>query len=750
MSFSRAPLKRFNEHVGCAPPPGSYEIKPGDPKGAASFDKSDRFKPLKPGGSLLPPPPSPSRSILMSPVRRALSVDGLVDGSSSVKKERNGMTLERKQQKLLENEIRSLVQQRGEQDRLLVSLQEELKKVEGKLLVAVREKTGLTASVTSLERQRSELKKINEFLKNKVSADTTKKRINSLTMELMEAKNNLDVKNKELSVLQVNSEGQVKVISTDLEVSRNTVTALQDRNKHMEELHQVTKTQNEELENENARLLAEILELRQEVKVVQGYLDAANDQIQDLRIKLQEKTDENAAVGSQVEKIRQLEADLEQQNKDLKTVHVMLKEKEEELQSLQKSASDQEEKIKLVKQKVEDSQAIIHQQEAELVRLREVLRRTERELDERVAHLEQRCLISEEQRNKTQEEGLRRVEELKNELMGLKEINREERKRQIRLKEEHAMLTEELTKEKALVDSLSVLVEQEREDSEEQLRQLKDEMEEVLGELAVMEEDEERRREVAVKSLEENKELQRQLSDTRERLESESKNVSVLKDEHFAAVRKHQEERTNILSKMADLVTELESVKEELKGAKGREEELERAIHQKEKELKEVVEQKEEEIRKKQETIEEQEKQTAEAKAREQNARLLLEAQTRLAERDEEIKASEESHAAQINQLQQELQLLTKEKEEALQRLEIQTQQSTGSQESELEKAQELTLQGQVDLMEEKIQALGEQVKVLTQEKVTLQWEREEQHQELQRRITETQEKRNGALEADV
>lgn len=35
---------------GCAPPPGFYEIKPEDLKGAASFDKSDRFKLVKAGG----------------------------------------------------------------------------------------------------------------------------------------------------------------------------------------------------------------------------------------------------------------------------------------------------------------------------------------------------------------------------------------------------------------------------------------------------------------------------------------------------------------------------------------------------------------------------------------------------------------------------------------------------------------------------------------------------------------------------
>lgn len=65
-------------------------------------------------------------------------------------------------------QIRSLVQQRGEQDRRLQALEEELKKLEAKLLAAVREKTGLVASVASFERQLAELKKTNEFLKNKV------------------------------------------------------------------------------------------------------------------------------------------------------------------------------------------------------------------------------------------------------------------------------------------------------------------------------------------------------------------------------------------------------------------------------------------------------------------------------------------------------------------------------------------------------------------------------------------------------
>lgn len=72
------------------------------------------------------------------------------------------------------------------------------------------------------------------------------------------------------------------------------------------------------------------------------------------------------------------------------------------------------------------------------------------------------------------------------------------------------------------MDSLSVLVEQEREESDEKLRQLKEEMEEVLGELALLEdqdkkrEEDARRSEEALQRLQEEKsELERQLSDAR-------------------------------------------------------------------------------------------------------------------------------------------------------------------------------------------------------------------------------------------
>ena len=49
---------------------------------------------------------------------------------------------------------------------------------------------------------------------------------------------------------------------------------------------------------------------------------------------------------------------------------------------------------------------------------------------------------------KTQEQGLRRVQELKTELNLLQEVKRDEKKKQVQLRQEHDALTEELTKEK--------------------------------------------------------------------------------------------------------------------------------------------------------------------------------------------------------------------------------------------------------------------------------------------------------------
>ena len=69
---------------------------------------------------------------------------------------------------LVSVQIRVLLQERGAQDKQIQDLEAELEKVEAKLNAAVREKTSLSASNASLEKQLIELTRTNELLKSKV------------------------------------------------------------------------------------------------------------------------------------------------------------------------------------------------------------------------------------------------------------------------------------------------------------------------------------------------------------------------------------------------------------------------------------------------------------------------------------------------------------------------------------------------------------------------------------------------------
>ncbi|XP_077589556.1 hyaluronan mediated motility receptor isoform X2 [Stigmatopora nigra] len=722
MSFSRAPLKRFNEAVGCAPAPGIYDIKTEEPKGPASFEKSDRFKHSK-----AVPPSSPSGVTLMSPVRRTISFDGLVDSTTTRKKEPS-MTLKMKQHQLLEKEIRLLVQQRGEQDRRLFSLEEDLKKLEAKLLAAVREKTGLSANITSLERQKAELKKVNELLKNKVSADTTKKKINSLTMELMDARNKLDCKNKELNILQLNADAHLKVIEMDLTATKDTVKSLTDRNNDYEGLHLMMKAQNEELEQQNERLFGEITELKAEVKVVQGYLDSANDQIQDLRLELQEKAQQDILSNIEQQNTKHLEDKLDQCSIKLESTEVALRQKEEEvlkyqheMQSLkdnyleaeknlksqelelkasQKSVSELEMQLKFTNQEVQDSQATVSQQLTDLALLQEALQKMEREMDEKVVNLEHKFMISTEEKTKILEESSKTIEDLTTELKLLKDANRDEDERLIQVQKEHASVNEELMKEKALVHSLTVLLEQLRQESEESLNTLNEELEEVLGELALMEEQERRQSQVKDQFQQQIIVLEKQLSESKELFECKSKELSLLKEEHPSALKELQEAYTSSLEENEELSIELESTKEAVKEAdknqKKMKEELQKLTQQIE-ERDKVIQQKNQD-----------EQMTSE------NARVLQETQACLAQKNQQMQIMEESLAMKISLLEQELQRQAKDNENALKQVKEEKEAQLHYREQMAQKQLEEVSQEKKNVMEQLLQEKEEKINYQT------------------------------------
>ncbi|XP_035387904.1 hyaluronan mediated motility receptor isoform X1 [Electrophorus electricus] len=684
MSFPRAPLKRFNEHVGCAPPPGTYEVKPGDVKGAVSFHKAERFKSKK---STLPPPPSPSKDTWMSPVRRTLSVDGLSVGSSS-RKDKSCGSVGAMHQKLLEKEIRLLVQQRGEQDRRLLAMEEEVKRLGSKLLAAVREKTGLAASTATLERQLSELKKTNEFLKSKVSTDTTKKKIGSLSMELMEARNKLDAKDKELSFLQINLEGKVKVLETDLEASKANLGALQERNKDIENLRKETKAQNEELEEEVDKLHVVIQELREEIKALQNYLDAANEELQDLKGKLHDETATERRVSESQEKLCEVEQNLERCTAELHACRSSLTEKEEELQRRQEDLAEcrgvlgeREEELEVCRREAEVSRAALAKleeaerqgaqelqearatarlQEQELARVREVLRRTEEELDQRVAHMGERCLALESEKSRTQEEGLRRVQELLDNISSLEESRMTEREAHKQLKERHATLAEQLEEEKSRIETLTRAMAGMRDHMEAERKQLEGELEEVLDEVSRLEEQERLHQEAIQHLREENTTLEEIVKSDRTELERRDAEMKSMEGAHAEATRKIQEEHGSSLGKIGELAIELESGRRALSELKEQTEAQRQQLQEEVGRLGRQLLEEREKLRLQQQTQD---------KEREEYARMLLEAQTKLAQSEEEARRTAEAHGLERSRLQGEVEQEREELQRGLEQL---------------------------------------------------------------------------------
>ncbi|XP_058852753.1 hyaluronan-mediated motility receptor-like isoform X2 [Acipenser ruthenus] len=683
MSFPRAPLKRFNEHVSCAPAPGSYDVKITDAgsKGPVSFEKSDRFRKKKVSDADM-------ENEMLSPasIRRTLSNGNLVTRSSQNGEKDTVIFKELKRQKALEREVRLLIQQRGDQDKKIQASEEELRKVEAKLVVAVREKTGLAASIASLERQLGDLKRANDLLKTKFSEDGTNKKLNGILLELSEAKNKEDAKAKELSYLQITFEGQLKILQADLDASKAELAAMQDRNKSLEELQQQTTSQNEELENEVDELQSLIQESREEYKVLQGQLDAANANFQNLHLEFISKEKEyetqvKLMSAEAEEKHREMSATQEQSEKQLVEARNHLKlliDKVEHLQKHLSTAEQDKEKLVLAqtesekklsdcltelsqlhgqmekcKQDLSELEGRLGEKEKEVVTLKDHLKNKEEELSQQIRYLNDKYQQLEEEKGKLEEESKRREAGLTSELNSLKENINEKDKGHQKLQEAHVELAEVINREKELLVKL-------QEETLDERLQLEGELEEALEELNQLEMKELQAVEMIRHLEEENKQrdqeilqLQAQLNGKNEELERMNKtlntDVTKLKEEHSSSLRKIGEmatefERVSMAEEIECLTTKNAALQEEII-------QVRQQFAEEQKQLAETQQSKE--------------------KAKEEYARMLLDAQTKLAQKESELRKTEESYTVELTKLQDRIE--SREYQEQLKKSECQS-----------------------------------------------------------------------------
>ncbi|XP_053422133.1 hyaluronan mediated motility receptor isoform X2 [Nycticebus coucang] len=351
MSFPKAPLKRFNDPSGCAPSPGAYDVKMSEAlKGPVSFQKSERFKKKKDS-------------------QQNSNVDKDATLTASARKVK---TLELKKEsqkndkdlKVLEKEIRVLVQERGAQNKKIRDLETELDKLEAKLHASVREKTSLSASNASLEKQLIELTKTNELLKSKFSENGNQKNLKILSLELMKLRNKRETKMKNMTAKQEGMEVKLQVTQKNLEESQEKIA----------QLEKLVSTEKDKIDekSETEKLLAYIEEISCASDQVEKYkLDIAQleenlKEKDDEILTLQQSLEENIVLSKQVKDLRALCQLLETEIEDLVNRNKELdKNLNAEIQNLKEKFILEKEEYEKLQQKELEIESLL-QQEKEL------------------------------------------------------------------------------------------------------------------------------------------------------------------------------------------------------------------------------------------------------------------------------------------------------------------------------------------------------------------------------------------------
>ncbi|XP_069055459.1 hyaluronan mediated motility receptor isoform X2 [Pleurodeles waltl] len=690
MSFPKAPIKRFNEHVGCAPAPGSYDVKDRDGiKGATSFPKSQRFQKSKDDGTGSTQSLDHERD-MSSPTRsRKPSSLGSTPNLSRKSEKDSDFVRELKKQKSLEKEIRALVKERGEQDKQLHDLGEEFKKTEAKLTATVREKSALAASIVSLERQLADLQKANELMKAKFSDDSTKKKINALCVELMEAKNKLELKDKELSSQQINFEEQIKVLHIDLEASKTTSSALQEKNKYLEYVHQEGKLQSEELVMEMDKLHALIKELRAENKTLHGYLSDSQEQIQEIRLQMNTKTVEfeNAMKMAKLNMEKQIqlltakhedvELNLQEAQKDLEAATVretLLQEKlvatDQAKEKLAEEKAETEKKllehlaemnrvseqVEIYKLELAQSEQLLKAKDQSSLTQKNNFLAKEAEFSEQIKDLKKRCQALQQEKECLTAETQEKEQTLQAEVDLLKQkLQQEEQGSQMLLQKQNKLVFS-LQQAEELAAALREELLQVEEEMRTEKSLLEEELEGTLDELDRMQLEEEHAEKLITHLEQENKQRSEELNRLELMLKEKNAELEKVNMMHNKAKTQFEEERQTTLCKLNEMTVASESYKVSVSA------EIE-SLKYKNSSLLEKVVALDTSVLDKDNQL--QEIQRAAAQADEEFSRMLLDAQTTLATKESELKQAAESHLAAMDELRRQLE----QKQKALEKL---------------------------------------------------------------------------------
>ncbi|KAL4684060.1 hypothetical protein H8959_021754 [Pygathrix nigripes] len=344
MSFPKAPLKRFNDPSGCAPSPGAYDVKTSEVlKGPVSFQKSQRFKQQK-----------ESKQNLNVDKDTTLPASARKVKSSESKKEsqKNDKDL-----KILEKEIRVLLQERGAQDRRIQDLETELEKMEARLNAALREKT------VSIEKEKidekSETEKLLEYIEEISCASD---QVEKYKLDIAQLEENLKEKNDEILSLKQSLEKNIVILSKQVE-DLNAKCQLLEKEKedHVNRNREHNENLNAEMQNLKQKLILEQQE-REKLQQKQLQVDSLLQQEKELSSSLHQKL---CSFQEEMVKEKNLfEEELKQALDELDKLQQKEEQAERLVKQLEEEAKSRAEELKLLEGKLKGKEAELEKSSA--------------------------------------------------------------------------------------------------------------------------------------------------------------------------------------------------------------------------------------------------------------------------------------------------------------------------------------------------------------------------------------------------
>ncbi|XP_058533624.1 hyaluronan mediated motility receptor isoform X2 [Ochotona princeps] len=400
MSFPKAPLKRFNDPSGCAPSPGAYDVKTSETvKGPVSFQKSQRFKKQKESQQNV----NIDRDTTLPTSARTVKTSGLKEPLKNDK-----------DLKILEKQIRVLLQERGIQDKRILDLESELEKTEAKLNAAVREKTCLHANNASLEKQLIEITRSNEVLKSKFSEDSSnQKNLRVLSLELMKLRNKREMKMKSMVAKQEDLEMKLQVTQKSLEESQGKIAQLDGKLVSIEKEKMDEKSETEKLLEyieEISCASDQVEKYKLEIAQLEESLKEKNQEI----VSLTQSFEENVVLSKQLEELNAKCQLLEKEKEDLINWNT---EKSEtvnaEIQNLNEKLILEQQRYETLQQKESEMNLLLQKEMEQINKERDDLKEQLRQALDELDKLQQKEVQTEKLVKQLEEEKQSSAAELK-------------------------------------------------------------------------------------------------------------------------------------------------------------------------------------------------------------------------------------------------------------------------------------------------------------------------------------------------